>query len=51
MTPVHLRFGGYQPPTSVHCRAVERALLVQAVAPLVAEQRQVFGEQLFGYLE
>jgi tripartite ATP-independent transporter DctP family solute receptor len=29
----------------------ERALFVEAVAPVVAEQRQAFGEQLFGYLE
>ena len=29
----------------------ERALFVDAVVPLVAEQRQAFGAQLFGYLE
>ena len=35
----------------VRLTEAERALFVEAVAPLVTEQRQVFGEQLCGYLE
>lgn len=35
----------------VRLTEAERALFIEAVAPLVAEQRQAFGEQLVGYLE
>ena len=34
----------------VRLTAAERALFVEAVAPLVDEQRRVFGEQLWRYV-
>ena len=43
--PMHIRFGGYQPPTEVlRLTDTEGALCVEAVAPLVAEQRHAFGD-------
>jgi hypothetical protein len=43
--PVHLRFGGPQPPTEViRLTHTKGALCVEAGAPLVAEPRHTFGE-------
>jgi len=43
--PVHLRFGGYQPPAEViRLTSTAGALGVEAIAPLVAEQRHICGD-------
>jgi len=42
--PVHIRFGGYQPPAEViRLTSAASALCVETIAPLVAEQQHTCG--------